>query len=131
MKLAIIILLTASGLIFILCTLITEEIIVFDDPTVFKGFLSTLLVLGISLSCSCAPISFEFCVELCYPIAEGTIGTWLTVWFNVLAVGFFLVFQIPNVGTRWLNYILAPSVLLPLPLILTVREQYRRGDLDG
>jgi len=131
MKLAISLLLLASGLIFIVCTLITEEFITFKDSDTFKGVLSSLLVLGISLSCACAPIAFEFAVELCYPIAEGTIGTWLTLWFNMLAVVFFLIFQIPNVGTQWLNYVLAPSVLLPLPLLLLVTEQYKRGDLDG
>ena len=74
MKRAIAILLAMAGLVFILCTLITEELIVFSNPDVYKGVLSSLLVLGISLSCACAPIAFEFCVELCYPIAEGTIG---------------------------------------------------------
>ena len=74
MKVAIALLLFSSGLVFILCTLITEEFIVFSNPEVFKGVLSSLLVLGISLSCACAPIAFEFAVELCYPIAEGTIG---------------------------------------------------------
>ena len=74
MKLAISVLLLTSGLIFIACTLITEEFITFKDPDIFKGVLSFLLVLGISLSCACAPIAFEFAVELCYPIAEGTIG---------------------------------------------------------
>ena len=74
MKLAISVLLLTSGLIFIACTLITEELITFKDPDIFKGVLSFLLVLGISLSCACAPIAFEFAVELCYPIAEGTIG---------------------------------------------------------
>jgi len=38
-------------------------------------------------------------VELSYPVAEGCIGTWLTVWFNILSVLFFLVFQIPDIGT--------------------------------
>ena len=74
MKLAICLLLFASGLIFIVCTLITEEFITFKESDTFKGVLSSLLVLGISLSCACAPIAFEFAVELCYPIAEGTIG---------------------------------------------------------
>ena len=74
MKLAICILLASSGLVFILCTLITEEVIIFENQDMFKGVLSSLLVLGVSLSCSCAPIAFEFCVELSYPIAEGTIG---------------------------------------------------------
>ena len=116
MKLAICSLLASSGFIFIFCTLIVEEVIVFESHNLFKGVLSTLLVVGVSLCSSCAPIAFEFCVELCYPIAEGTIGgtglffisqfqalfsffpgTWLTLWFNFLAVGFFLVFQIPDV----------------------------------
>ena len=118
MKLAICSLLAGSGFIFIFCTLIVEEVIVFESHNLFKGVLSTLLVVGVSLCSSCAPIAFEFCVELCYPIAEGTIGgtencfisqfqaktfssfpgTWLTLWFNFLAVGFFLVFQIPDVS---------------------------------
>ena len=74
MKLALCILLASSGFIFIFCTLITEQIILFKSHDTFKGVLSTLLVVGISLSCACAPIAFEFCVELCYPISEGTIG---------------------------------------------------------
>ena len=56
-----------------------------------------------------------------------------------------LIFKIPNnisvsdindydcflkVGTRWLNFVLAPSVLVPLPLLLLVVEQYKRADLD-
>ena len=110
MKLAICSLLACSGFIFIFCTLIAEEVIVFESHNLFKGVLSTLLVVGISLCSACAPIAFEFCVELCYPTAEGTIGgtkeylhfsiagTWLTLWFNCLAIGFFLVFQIPNVS---------------------------------
>lgn len=79
MKLAICLLLFSSGLIFIVCTLITEEFIRFKESDTFKGVLSSLLVLGISLSCACAPIAFEFAVELCYPIAEGTIGEYLDI----------------------------------------------------
>ena len=112
MKLAICSLLACSGFIFIFCTLIAEEVVVFESQNLFKGVLSTLLVVGISLCSACAPIAFEFCVELCYPTAEGTIGgtftisstfpiagTWLALWFNFLAIGFFLVFQIPDVSS--------------------------------
>ena len=35
-----------------------------------------------------------------------------------------------KVGTRWLNFVLAPSVLVPLPLLFLVVEQYKRADLD-
>ena len=74
MKLAICSLLIAAGFVFIFCTLIVEEVFVFHSHDLFKGVLSTLLVIGVSLCSACAPIAFEFCVELCYPIAEGTIG---------------------------------------------------------
>ena len=74
MKLAICSLLVASGFVFVFCTLIVEEVFVFQSHDLFKGVLSTLLVIGVSLCSACAPIAFEFCVELCYPIAEGTIG---------------------------------------------------------
>ena len=36
----------------------------------------------------------------------------------------------PKVGTRWLNFVLAPSVLVPLPILLLVAEQYKRAVLD-
>ena len=130
MKLAIFILLCLSGLIFIFCTLITEGIISFSHFSSFKIVMYVLLVTGICLSCGCAPIAFEFCVELCYPVAEGTIGIWLTVWFNILSALFFGVFQIPNIGTQWLNYVLPCSVLLPLPALLLVKEDYKRSKLD-
>jgi len=130
MKLAITFLLCCSGVIFIFCTLITEEIISFDHVSSFKVVMYILLVTGVSLSCGCAPIAFEFCVELCYPVAEGTIGIWLTVWFNILSAIFFGVFQIPHIGTQWLNYVLPVSVLLPLPALLLVKEDYRRSKLD-
>ena len=135
MKLAIIILLCSSGLIFIFCTLITESIITISEVSQFKTLLYLLLVTGVSLACGCAPITFEFCAELCYPVAEGTIGTWLCVWFNNISVIYFTVFGIEErfqlgLGTRWLNYVLPCSVLLPLPLLLLVQEDYKRSQLD-
>ena len=96
MKLAICVLLLTSGLIFIACTLITEEFITFKDPDIFKGVLSFLLVLGISLSCACAPIAFEFAVELCYPIAEGTIGESFILRCNLVLGRFCLHAQEPG-----------------------------------
>ena len=128
MKLAIIILLSFSGLLFIFCTLITEDIISCGDVSMFKIVMYILLVTGVSLACSCAPITFEFCAELCYPVAEGTIGTWLCVWFNTLSAIFLALF--PEIGSRVLNYVLPCSVLLPLPALLMVKEDYKRSVID-
>jgi len=130
MKLAIVCLLFLSGTMFIFITLFIEEAIQINNDTTFKVLLYVLLVSGITLSCSCAPIAFEFCVELAFPVDEGTIGTWLTLWFANLSILFLLVFQIPNIGTQWLNYVLAPCVLIPIPLMRLVKEEYRRQNID-
>ena len=57
-------------------------------------WLYLLLLPGLSLACSAAPIAFEFCVELCFPVQEGTIGIWLVVWFNVAMALSFGLFQV-------------------------------------
>lgn len=125
-KLALYILLSASGVIFILCSLITEGTIAIDHEDTFKYFLSSLLVLGVSLASSCAPIATEFCVDLCYPVAEENIGSWLSLWFNIVALMFFVVFQIPQAGMDWMNYVLPLCVLTPIPLLALIEEQYNR-----
>merc|ERR1719184_656617 len=98
-----------------------------EDDVIFKSLLSCLLVLGISLATAGAPIATEFCVDLCRPVSEENIGSWLTLWFNLVALVFFLAFQIPGVGVRWLNYILPFSTLTVLPLILVVKEPNGEG----
>ena len=94
-----------------------------EDDAIFKPFLSCLLVLGISLASAAAPIATEFCVDLCRPVSEENIGnpvnkvfvlpagtffisgSWLTLWFNLVALAFFLAFQIPGVRNSPLNNI--------------------------
>ena len=99
MKFAILLLLGASGVLFILSTLFLESVITVSH-TNFKIALYILLVGGVSLACSMAPIAFEFCVELSYPVHEGVVGNWLVLWFNALSAVYFGVFQIPGIGTR-------------------------------
>lgn len=115
-----------AGLILVFCSLLTEDFIpLVGEDKAFKLLLSSLLVLGISLATAGAPVATEFCVGLCRPVSEENIGSWLTLWFNLVALVFFLAFQIPGVGVRWLNYILPCSILTVLPLILLVKEPSR------
>jgi len=130
MKLVIMLLLSVSGAIFILATLLFQGVIKFDKSESFFICTYVFLLTGISLACASAPILFEFSVELCYPIAEGCIGTWLTLGFNILSVLFFLVFQIPGVGTGWLSYMLPVCCLGPVPLLMMLKETYNRLDVD-
>ena len=88
MKIAILLLLGASGVLFILSTLLLESVISLSHSN-FKIVIYIVLVGGISLACSVAPIAFEFCVELCYPVHEGVVGNWLVLWFNVVSAVYF------------------------------------------
>ena len=76
-----------------------------------------LSMAAVSLACSAAPITFEFCVELSYPVSEGllgeatqehcrccsaavmqydTAGNWMTLMFNIPSGLYFGLFQIPG-----------------------------------
>ena len=89
-----------------------------------------LLIPGTSFALTSSPITFELAVELGFPVSEGVIGGWMTGWFNVLGMVFFLIFLIPDIGVRWLNYVPPVSVLLPLAAIAMVKERYNRMAVD-
>jgi len=131
MKLALLVLLCLASIVYILSTLLLQEVIPIESDLTFKIVLYILLVSGVTLSFACAPITFEFCVELAYPVEEGTIGICLTLFFSIVSILFLLVFQIPNIGTEWLNFVLTPSVLVPAVLLFGVTEEYRRQQMDG
>ena len=130
MKLALIFLLSFSGVVCVISTLITEKIIIFEDSSMFKLFLYILFILGVSLACAASPIAFEFCVELCFPVSEGILGNWLVLWFNTLAALYFGVSQIPDLGNRWMNFILPGATLASILPVILIKEQYKRSKLD-
>ena len=74
MKLAIIVTLSGSLMLSIIITLISEKVIIIEDNLSFKISLYILCISAVSLACSAAPITFEFCVEECYPVSEGLLG---------------------------------------------------------
>ena len=74
MKLAIIVTLSGSLILSIIITLISEKVIIIKDELSFKITLYILCISAVSLACSAAPITFEFCVEECYPVSEGLLG---------------------------------------------------------
>ena len=127
----------SSGVILVFCSLLAEDVIIMANDAIFKSLLSCLLVLGISLATAAAPIATEFCVDLCRPVSEENIGnlskaeigvlelndqkrpanlcisgSWLTLWFNLVALVFFLAFQIPGVRNSPLSQ--QESTVVPL-----------------
>ena len=74
MKLAIIVTLSGSLILSVIITLISEKVIIIEDDLSFKITLYILSISAVSLACSAAPITFEFCVEECFPVSEGLLG---------------------------------------------------------
>ena len=76
------------------------------------------------------PLAMELAMELCYPAAEGVVGGFISIWFNISTVVFLSLLNIPNIGTLWLDYVLPLACLLAIPFILPVKVHYRRMVLD-
>ena len=115
---------------FTLLTLISLELIRFSSMTTLKWSVYTCVLTGNSFIASTSPLLMEFGVEKLYPISEGMIGGWLNIWYNIITVIFLGIFNIPGIGTAWLSYVLPVSCFIVIPLFLTVREEYRRRDID-
>ena len=49
---------------------------------------------------------------------------------NVLAMVFYFMFEIPGIGSNWLNYVLPVSMAVTIPFALLVKDQYRRSNID-
>ena len=135
MKLSIMLLLCMSAILFIISTLVLEQVITFNSLAGLKLALYLLLIPAVTLAQSSSPIAFELSVENSYPVSEGVIGGWLTGWFNVLGGVFFLIFLIPDelghpLDPRWLNFVLPISVIVPLPALVMLTEKYTRMKTD-
>merc|ERR1712083_133154 len=89
-----------------------------------------LLISGTSLVVSSMPLAMELAMELCYPAAEGVVGGFISIWFNIAIVVFLSLFGIPGIGIMWLIYVLPISCLLAVPFILPIKVEYKRLGLD-
>ena len=81
--------------------------------------------MGNSLIVSSMPIAMELAMDICYPAGEGVVrnfltififslelfnfsillrivqnqvGGWISIWFNIITVGFLALFDIPGIG---------------------------------
>jgi len=130
LKTTIILLLITGGVIFSLLSLVTLQVVTMPSMGLLQAAIYFLLLLGNACVVSTSPLLFEFGVEKLYPISEGMIGGWLNIWYNVISVFFLGLFSIPGIGTRWLSYVLPFSCVIVLPLIILIREEHRRTNVD-
>lgn len=130
LKEALLVLLLLASFVFLFLSLISLGVIQFSSITSVQISVYLLLLLGNSLVVASMPISMEIAMEICYPAAEGVVGGWISIWFNIATVGFLSLFDIPGIGIVWLDYVLPLSCVLAIPFILPIRMEYKRMALD-
>ncbi|KAK0064967.1 disrupted in renal carcinoma protein 2, partial [Biomphalaria pfeifferi] len=85
---------------------------------------------GNSLLNAAVPIMFELGCELAYSISEGAANGVMTLLNNFGGLIFLLIFFIPNVGTMWMNWTAIGSILVFIPMILVLKDQFNRLEVD-
>ena len=127
MKRTLIFIMVCGIICWIWLGLICLEIIPFSMTSLY---LSTIL--ASSLTYASSPIFFELTVELVYPVPEEVVGGFLTVGYSTIGMLFLMLFYIPALQTspHWIPIALMVSTSIALPMLLLVKEEYRRLRLD-
>ena len=129
-KLVIIILLGLASVVLVFCTLLTDQVISLENIDSFKTAFYLVLLPGVAFSFATSPLAFELSVETCFPVSEGVLGGWLTGWFNVLGIFFYLI-GLAFTDTRWINFMLPLSTIVPLFFIIFVKQDLKRHVIDN
>jgi len=130
LKEAIIVLLCLAAVVFLMLCLISIGVFQFGNILYVQISVYFLLLTGNSLVVSSMPLAMELAMEICYPAAEGVVGGWISIWFNIATVVFLSLFGIPGIGTSWLDYVLPLSCVVAIPFILPIKVEYRRMMMD-
>lgn len=105
--------------------LLCESYIPFTKVELF----ASVILSGIFINAA-IPLFYEMASELCYPVAEGIIGGYLTFLNNIVGVFLLSSFYIPNLGKAWLNWTMLITTAATIPLLAMVPASYQRLQLD-
>ena len=129
-KLAMLLLLTCSTILFIWFTL-SLPFLTMNTP-IFKTSFTSLAIAIIGSSFflgSTNPLFYEFGVELTYPTTEATSGGLITIFNNVGAL-ILLVFK-TSIRTSDINFVMPCTVFGTIIIIMVfVKERYLRKDYE-
>lgn len=95
-----------------------------------KALCWSTVVIGCSMIYASTPLIFELACEIAYPVGEGTANGMLTLLNNIFGGLFLLIMLDPNIGTMWMNWMAVGSCAVCIPLLMFLKEQYNRLDLD-
>ncbi|XP_068213054.1 solute carrier family 49 member 4 homolog isoform X2 [Palaemon carinicauda] len=105
-------------------------LITYGSITVVKWQVYLTSIAAFSLNFSTCPLFFELAVESAYPCPEILVGGLLTGMNNFVGLTFLFLFFIPNIGYSWVTYLLLSTCSLSVILILIIREDYSRSNID-
>ncbi|XP_064093679.1 solute carrier family 49 member 4 homolog isoform X2 [Macrobrachium nipponense] len=105
-------------------------LITYGSITVVKWQIYFTSIAAFSLNFATCPLFFELAVESAYPCPEILVGGLLTGMNNFVGLLFLFLFFIPNIGYSWVTYILLSTSSLSVILIVIIREDYSRSNMD-
>eukprot|EP00727_Mastigamoeba_balamuthi_P001601 m51a1_g11438 hypothetical protein (573) ;mRNA; r:19357-21498 len=85
-----------------------------------------LVLLGL-LGGTVAPVVYELCAEVTYPVPEGTSTTLVTMWGMLCLVA--LLFAAPRISAPWWSLLGALTCAACAAATLLVKEEYKRQDV--
>ena len=89
---------------------------------------ASAIVAGMCLNAP-VPMFFELCVEETYPLPESTsVGVLVLLLNSIQSIYLFIPLQ--QVGTAWCNWALTGSMVLFTIVLLPLKENYKRTNLD-
>ncbi|XP_064594848.1 solute carrier family 49 member 4-like isoform X2 [Liolophura sinensis] len=125
MKLILVALYLMAGVNFLWLALISGQYIPSNSMHVWISVIAgnTLITAGV-------PLIYELACEITFPISESVTTSALAMYNNVAGLIFLLVMMIPNINVSWTNWCVLGTVLFCVPLLLLLRDRYKRLDMD-
>lgn len=125
LRVTIIGLLVLSSVFFLWFLLLSTQVIVPSLGQVYAAVAG-----GVCFEYATVPLLVELAVEIGYPIPESVTGAALTLLFNLVALVFLGLFQIPESKHLWVSYVLLACVSLTVLPLMFVKETHKRSDTD-
>ncbi|XP_076068004.1 solute carrier family 49 member 4 homolog isoform X2 [Oratosquilla oratoria] len=98
--------------------------------TAHKWEIYTSVTIGMTSSFASVPLFFELAVEIVYPCPEVLVGGFMSATCHLVGVFFLLIFFIPNIGFKWMTYVLLGTYSASLIPMLFLKDIRTRSALD-
>ncbi|XP_059177516.1 solute carrier family 49 member 4 homolog [Physella acuta] len=125
MKVYILVLFVLGAGCFTLFLLMFYQVLGFTDAVLYSSVIG-----GQTLIYAAIPLMYEMGCELAYPTSEGAANGFLTIVNNIVGLLFLVVFAFPDVGTRWTSGAALGSVVVCIPMILLLKNNFNRLKVD-